>query len=76
MALYTTVGSVRGCCDHVHLDREAAERCLARDREGCASQGGYSDRRVVHPQNCQYEDRGLMGGRVLRAFFQNDGDEP
>lgn len=44
---YSTYGSVRGCCGHRHATREAAEKCLARDRAGCASQGGYSDRSVV-----------------------------
>lgn len=44
---YTTTGSIRGGCAHLHRTREAAARCLARDERGCATQGGYSDRRVV-----------------------------
>ena len=44
---YITIGSVRGACPHVHRTIEAAQRCLARDQAGCASQRGYSDRRVV-----------------------------
>lgn len=41
---YTTWGSVRGCCGHLHLTREGAEQCLARDRRSCRRQGGVSDR--------------------------------
>jgi len=44
---YTTSGSVRGQCGHHHRTREAAERCLERDRRGCRSQGGYSDRKEI-----------------------------
>lgn len=43
---YTTQGSVRGSCGHVHRTERAAEACAARDERGCASQGGYSDRGV------------------------------
>lgn len=43
---YTTWGSVRGCCGHAHESQDAAEKCIARDHRGCASQGGYSDREV------------------------------
>lgn len=45
--IYTTIGSVRGCCGHRHRSAEAAERCLDRDRARCAEHGGYSDRTVV-----------------------------
>lgn len=41
---YTTWGSVRGDCGHLHRTREEAKRCLARDRRSCRAQGGYSDR--------------------------------
>ena len=44
---YTTWGSVRGCCGHMHKTADAAERCIAKDDRGCKMQGGYSDR-VVH----------------------------
>lgn len=44
---YTTEGSVRGCCGHKHRSIDTAIRCLAADRDGCANQGGYSDRTVV-----------------------------
>ena len=44
---YTTTGAVRGDCGHGHRTLETAERCLSRDRAGCARQGGYSDRRIV-----------------------------
>ena len=46
MALYTTYGAVRGYCGHNHQNRTTALACLRRDREGCAAQGGYSDRGV------------------------------
>lgn len=45
--MYTTTGSVRGSCGHSHKSLETAAKCLRRDREGCCSQGGYSDRSVV-----------------------------
>jgi len=44
--LYTTWGSVRGCCGHAHRTLSGAERCLNRDRLGCFRQGGYSDRQI------------------------------
>ena len=44
---YTTYGSVRGCCGHEHASIESARRCLDLDRDGCDSQGGYSDREIV-----------------------------
>jgi len=44
---YTTRGGVRGGCGHVHSTEETAEACLDRDRAGCRSQGGYSDRHVA-----------------------------
>jgi len=46
MALYTTYGHVRGLCGHRHQSESAAGQCVARDQNGCASQGGYSDRTV------------------------------
>ena len=47
LAYFTTEGSVRGACGHKHRTYDAAEKCIARDQHGCASQGGYSDRHVV-----------------------------
>ena len=46
MALYTTWGSVRGCCGHEHRTEEAAEACASKDQRACARVGGYSDRKV------------------------------
>lgn len=46
MAMWTTWGSVRGDCGHVHKTQEAAEKCLSRDRRGCRYVRGYSDRHV------------------------------
>ena len=45
--LYTTQGRVRGTCGHRHRSIDTAVRCLNRDRSGCRSQGGYSDRQVM-----------------------------
>ena len=39
-------GPIRGACGHKHRTLAAAERCLERDRRGCATQGGYSDRTI------------------------------
>ena len=44
---YTTEGSVRGSCGHRHRTLDAARACLRRDENGCASQGGYSDRVIT-----------------------------
>lgn len=44
---FTCVGSVRGECGHKHATYDAAQRCNDRDQNGCASQGGYSDRKIV-----------------------------
>ena len=38
-------GSIRGACGHKHRTHAAAYQCSKDDREGCKSQGGYSDRR-------------------------------
>ena len=43
---YTATGPARGECGHRHRTIEGAQRCATRDGEGCASQGGYSDREV------------------------------
>lgn len=45
-ARYTTRGSVRGGCGHLHRTADAARACLQRDQRGCERQGGYSDRGV------------------------------
>jgi len=63
MAIYTTIGSVRGCCGHRHRSLETAEECLERDRRGCARHGGYSDRDVVVA-----DDRGVL------CHLDGDGD--
>lgn len=41
---FTTWGSIRGDCGHLHLTRAGAEKCAARDRRLCHMQGGVSDR--------------------------------
>ena len=48
MIFYTTWGSVRGDCGHVHRTLDAAIACLERDRRQCSRLGGgaYSDRHV------------------------------
>lgn len=44
---YRCIGEVRGWCGHDHILPVAAVECLNADREGCKSQGGYSDRIIV-----------------------------
>lgn len=63
--LYTCVGSVRGCCGEVHQSREAAERCIALDEEGCRSQGGYSDRRIIDGEHYTYSERCAAGDVIM-----------
>ena len=46
MAIYTTYGAVRGCCEHAHKTVRAAAECIAHDRVECAKQGGYTDRLI------------------------------
>lgn len=46
--MYSTQGSVRGSCPHKHRSLRTALLCVQKDQKGCASVGGYSDRRVVH----------------------------
>jgi len=46
VAGYTTKGEIRGECGHTHRTLRAALDCAERDRRGCRSQGGYSDRYV------------------------------
>lgn len=55
---FTSTGSVRGGCGHLHTTRANAEKCLAKDARGCAAHGGYSDRAVV----------------VLADIIDRDGD--
>jgi len=43
---FTTWGRVRGCCDREHATVGEALGCIAKDVQGCARQGGYSDRWV------------------------------
>lgn len=54
--LYTTVGDVRGCCDHKHRSIRTAVECLGRDQGRCARQGGYSDRIVVYADHSWLTD--------------------
>lgn len=60
--IYTTYGSVRGCCGHNHDSLNDAESCLESDRKWCGSQGGYSDREVVlvGEDGYLYADMGQM----------------
>ncbi len=48
---YTTVGRVRGECGHKHRTVTAAQACAERDDDGCATQGGYSDRSIRAVEN-------------------------
>ncbi|MEQ8767227.1 MAG: hypothetical protein RL885_25175 [Planctomycetota bacterium] len=58
---YTTTGSVGGSCDHAHRTLSGAIRCLERHQDGCASQGGYSDRRIVRSDGQVMTDCGDEG---------------
>lgn len=49
--IYTTWGSVRGCCGHRHRTPEAAWACLQNDRSGCRNKRGYSDREIYVAQS-------------------------
>lgn len=49
--MYTTWGSVRGDCGHVHQTEASATVCLIKDQKGCLKNGGYSDRRVRKIEN-------------------------
>ncbi len=66
--IFSTYGSVRGCCGHKHKTREGADKCLTSDQKGCKSQGGYSDRSVV----LVGEDGYLY--RDMGQFAAEDGD--
>jgi hypothetical protein len=60
---YITDGSVRGDCGHRHRTMRTAHKCLLRDRDGCQSQGGYSDRdiyRVTRDSEQQLPTRRLV----------------
>ena len=48
MQTYTTVGAVRGSCNHQHRTIDSALRCLRQDQRGCKTTGGYSDRRITY----------------------------
>lgn len=54
---YITKGSVRGSCGHKHTTHSGAYACLKRDQEGCASQGGYSDRDLIILRNEEAMER-------------------
>jgi len=53
---YTCVGSIRGDCGVLHRTLSGAVACLWRDRQGCASQGGYSDRSIRHADGTPLDD--------------------
>ena len=48
---FVAAGNVRGCCSHLHLTWEAAQKCADRDHRGCKTQGGYTDR-APHLASC------------------------
>ena len=43
----TCFGSVRGHCGITHRSLRTAIKCVRSDGDGCATQGGYSDRTVM-----------------------------
>ena len=62
--IYTTIGSVRGCCGHKHKTYEAAQACMHADQAGCARHGGYSDRQVVSS-----DDDGYLIGENGQPYY-------
>ena len=46
MAIYITIGPVRGRCLHAHRTLHGAWTCVTRDARTCAAQGGHSDRAI------------------------------
>lgn len=71
MAKFTCVGSVRGCCDRIHRNRESAIRCTETDHKACKSHGGYSDRRVIEGRSYTYPELCKMPDRVAEALRQS-----
>ena len=47
MTIYTTMGSVRGSCNHKHRSLETALKCAQSDSRRCQQVRGRSDRNVV-----------------------------
>ena len=68
---YRCVGSVRGWCGVRHRSNHAAIRCRERDSNGCASQGGYSDRVV-----CLCDDDGRVKDTELVCHNCGETVEP
>lgn len=61
---YTTWGSVRGGCGHLHRSVEAAERCIARDARAVRRGNGrdaYSDRAVYRVEARTARELGSLG---------------
>lgn len=56
---YSARGDIRGDCGHRHRTLSGAYRCLQRDRDGCAQQGGYSDRHIVDQAGDRVSDTHL-----------------
>jgi hypothetical protein len=65
MTHFITTGDVRGQCPHRHRTVQGALACLRRDREGCRSQGGYSDRVLVEVN--------ATGEREIEVYTGDDG---
>ena len=64
---FTCLGSVRGCCGQIHLEKEDAANCVQVDREACWSLGGgaYSDREIVSSHTYTYSDRCAIGSDLM-----------
>lgn len=76
--IFTTAGSVRGCCGHKHPTCADAENCLIEDQDGCHDARGYSDRIIVYgeePDGILYCGDGepyYPHGRTHRAASVDD----
>lgn len=64
---YIAFGDVRGDCGHAHRTARAAAVCVERDRRGCRSQGGYSDRIVLRQYGTRREAQTVEMSDMDRA---------
>jgi len=68
---FTTIGDVRGSCNHKHRSVLTAARCLREDRKGCEKQGGYSDRTVTASDDSELsEDEIDVMDQVLCSYIR------
>ena len=69
---YTTWGSVRGGCGHLHRTLGAAEACRIADSRDCKRAGGYSDRLMYAVESRSDIGAHRPRGPVVFALGQSD----